>query len=174
MQHDKTFNDHQFALVIHWRGWVVDSKSIRIKIKCDLCSFVICSNKNISFISLQVQIENDKLRRDRESRGSRIDLSNLCVSSNATTIVNTMRQQNEQKATSRSIRNLSGLIIDSQGNSIPLSPVSSNTSSSSSDNVVEHHKPTPMTPSGTAMTLITSLPFPSLIRDIIVKFSLFE
>lgn len=106
--------------------------------------------KHLSFISLQVQIENDKLRRDRESRGSRIDLSNLCVSSNATTIVNTMRQQNEQKATSRSIRNLSGLIIDSQGNSIPLSPVSSNTSSSSSDNVVEeHHKPTPMTPSGT-------------------------
>lgn len=89
---------------------------------------------------MQVQLENDKLRR--ESRGS----TNLCLSSNA--IANTMRQQNEQKASSRSIRNLNGLIIDSQGNSIPLSPVSSNTSSSSSDNVVDHQKPVPMTPSG--------------------------
>ncbi|KAG5676013.1 hypothetical protein PVAND_005868 [Polypedilum vanderplanki] len=90
-----------------------------------------------------VQLENDKLRR--ESRGSRIDLSNLCVSSNA------MRQHSDQKtSTSSRVRNTNGgLYIDSQGNSIPLSPVSSSNSSSSgsSDNVVEHHKPVPMTPS---------------------------
>lgn len=100
------------------------------------------------FLSLQVQIDNDKIRRDRESRGSRIDLSGLCVSSNATTqSIATMRQQSEQRTQSSRVRNSNGLIIDSQGNSIPLSPVSSNTSSGSSDNM-EQHKPVPMTPSG--------------------------
>jgi hypothetical protein len=59
-----------------------------------------------------------------------------------------MRQHSDQKtSTSSRVRNSSGLYIDSQGNSIPLSPVSSS-SSGSSDNVVEHHKPSPMTPSG--------------------------
>ncbi|CAG9798917.1 unnamed protein product [Chironomus riparius] len=82
-----------------------------------------------------VQLENDKLRRD-----SRIDLSNLCVSSNA------MRQHSDQKTSTTRVRNSNGLFIDSQGNSIPLSPVSSSNSSSSSDNV-EHHKPVSMTTS---------------------------
>jgi len=76
------------------------------------------------------------LRRD-----SRIDLSNLCVSSNA------MRQHSDQKTSTTRVRNSNGLFIDSQGNSIPLSPVSSSNSSSSSDNV-EHHKPVSMTSSG--------------------------
>jgi hypothetical protein len=98
---------------------------------------------------LQVQIDNDKIRRDRESRGSRIDLSGLCVSSNTTTqSIATMRQHPEQQRTQSSrVRNSNGLIIDSQGNSIPLSPVSSNTSSGS-DTMEQPHKPVPMTPSG--------------------------
>lgn len=87
-------------------------------------------------LPFQVQLENDKLRRD-----SRIDLSNLCVSSNA------MRQHSDQKSSSTRVRNSNGLYIDSQGNSIPLSPVSSSNSSSSSDHV-EHLKPVSMTPSG--------------------------
>jgi hypothetical protein len=101
------------------------------------------------FVSLQVQIDNDKIRRDRESRGSRIDLSGLCVSSNTTTqSIATMRQHPEQQRTQSSrVRNSNGLIIDSQGNSIPLSPVSSNTSSGS-DTMEQPHKPVPMTPSG--------------------------
>lgn len=101
------------------------------------------------YFSLQVQIENDKIRRDRESRGSRIDLSGLCVSSNTTTqSIATMRQHPEQQRTQSSrVRNSNGLIIDSQGNSIPLSPVSSNTSSGS-DTMEQPHKPVPMTPSG--------------------------
>lgn len=96
----------------------------------------------------QVQIDNDKIRRDRESRGSRIDLSGLCVSSNPTTqtAATIMRQHTEQRTQSSRIRGSNGLIIDSQGNSIPLSPVSSNTSSNG-DNM-EQHKPIPMTPSG--------------------------
>lgn len=64
-----------------------------------------------------------------------------------------MRQQHSDQKTSTTssrVRNSSGLYIDSQGNSIPLSPVSSSNSSSSnsssSDNV-ELHKPVPMTPS---------------------------
>lgn len=99
------------------------------------------------FLSFQVQIDNDKIRRDRETRGSRIDLSGLCVSSNATTqSISTMRQHTEQRTPSSRVRNGNGLIIDSQGNSIPLSPVSSNTSSGS-DNM-DQHKTVPMTPSG--------------------------
>lgn len=57
-----------------------------------------------------------------------------------------MRQHTEQRTPSSRIRNGNGLIIDSQGNSIPLSPVSSNTSSGS-DNM-DQHKTAPMTPSG--------------------------
>ncbi|CRK93575.1 CLUMA_CG007108, isoform A [Clunio marinus] len=93
-----------------------------------------------------VQIENEKICRDRGTLVSRIDLSGLCVSSNTTTkSIATMRQHTEQRTPSSRIRNSNALIIDSQGNSIPLSPVSSNTSSGS-DNV-EQHKPVPMTPS---------------------------
>jgi hypothetical protein len=109
-------------------------KQVLTSFYCSLCSF-------------QVQIDNEKIRRDRESRGSRIDLSGLCVSSNTTTqSISTMRQHAEQRTQSSRVRNSNGLIIDSQGNSIPLSPVSSNTSSGS-DNM-EQHKPVPMTPSG--------------------------
>lgn len=102
----------------------------------------------ILFFFLQVQIDNDKILRDRESRGSRIDLSGLCVSSNTTTqSIVTMRQHPEQQRTQATrVRNSNGLIIDSQGNSIPLSPVSSNTSGS--DTMEQPHKPVPMTPSG--------------------------
>lgn len=112
---------------------IIKSIFLHIAIKCKH-SYEIING----LFSLQVQLENDKLRRD-----SRIDLSNLCVSSNA------MRQHSDQKSSSTRVRNSNGLYIDSQGNSIPLSPVSSSnsTSSSSSDNV-EHHKPVPMTPSG--------------------------
>lgn len=102
---------------------------------------------SLLLLSFQVQIDNEQNRRDRETRGLRIDLSGLCVSSNATTqSIATMRQHTEQRTQSSRIRNSNGLIIDSQGNSIPLSPVSSNTSSGSEN--MEQHKPAPMTPSG--------------------------
>lgn len=109
------------------------------------CEFL---NIPIFFRYFQVQLDNDKIRRDRESRGSRIDLSGLCVSSNTTTTqsIATMRQHTEQRTQSSRVRNSNGLIMDSQGNSIPLSPVSSNTSSGS--DTMEQHKPVPMTPSG--------------------------
>lgn len=107
----------------------------------------------VAFVYFQVQIDTEKIRRDRESRGSRIDLSGLCVSSNTTAqSIATMRQHTEQRTQSSRVRNSNGLIIDSQGNSIPLSPVSSNTSSGS-DNM-EHNKPVPMTPSGEFQNLI--------------------
>lgn len=59
-----------------------------------------------------------------------------------------MRQHNDQqKLSSTRNRNSNGVYIDSQGNSIPLSPVSSNTSSSS-DNIEHQQKPVSLSPSG--------------------------
>lgn len=98
------------------------------------------------FLSLQVQID-DKCRRERETRinGFRIDLSSLCVTSTTTQPQITVRNTDARNPSSRIGRN--GLIMDSQGNSIPpLSPVSSNNSSNSE--MDSHDKPIPMTPAG--------------------------
>lgn len=97
------------------------------------------------FVSLQVQIDNDKIR----DRGSRIDLSSICASLPTAQSAATIRQHPEQQQRTTSTRvTRNGLIIDSQGNNIPLSPVSSNTSSSTSSDNMESHKVTPMTTSG--------------------------
>lgn len=97
------------------------------------------------FVLLQVQIDNDKIR----DRGSLIDLSTLCISSSTAQSAATIRQRPEQQQRTTSTRvTRNGLIIDSQGNNIPLSPVSSNTSSSTSSDNMESHKVTPMTTSG--------------------------
>ncbi|CAO1363011.1 unnamed protein product [Diamesa tonsa] len=91
-----------------------------------------------------VQIDNDKIR----DRGSHIDLSNLRISSTTAQSAATIRQHPEQQQRTTSTRvSRNGLIIDSQGNNIPLSPVSSNTSSSTSSDNMESHKVTPMTTS---------------------------
>lgn len=83
---------------------------------------------NFLFSLLQVQIDNEKCRRDRESRlsGSRLDLSNLCA----------------PRGASRAGRNVA---IDSLGNSLsPLSPQSNNNSSP----IENENKSIPITPTG--------------------------
>lgn len=112
------------------------------------------------FVLLQVQIDNDKIR----DRGSHIDLSNLRISSTTAQSAATIRQHPEQQQRTTSTRvTRNGLIIDSQGNNIPLSPVSSNTSSSTSSDNMESHKVTPMTTSGEFIIILQIFSF--LMRE---------
>jgi hypothetical protein len=77
-----------------------------------------------------------------------------------------MRQHPEQQRTQSSrVRNSNGLIIDSQGNSIPLSPVSSNTSSGSDTMEQQQHKPVPMTPSGKVFLIFHSLILSEIVKS---------
>lgn len=82
----------------------------------------------------QVQLDNDKCRREREPHlsGSRLDLAGLCISSRSNT--------------SRSSR---ANMVDSHGNALPpLSPSSNNNSSSSTAaSESEQQRPVPLTPS---------------------------
>nr|XP_029712273.1 dual specificity tyrosine-phosphorylation-regulated kinase 4 isoform X1 [Aedes albopictus] len=88
---------------------------------------------------IQVQLDNDKCRREREphlSSGSRLDLAGLCITSRSNT--------------SRSSR---ATMVDSHGNALPpLSPSSNNNSSSStaaseSEQQQQPQRPVPLTPS---------------------------
>jgi hypothetical protein len=81
-----------------------------------------------------------QLEADKAHRGSRIDLSNL----NQTSMMVKQQQQLKSSGTSR-VRS-TAIYTDSQGNNIPLSPVSSNTSTSSDE--IDHRKNSPMSPSG--------------------------
>lgn len=114
----------------------INNKTIIYKILHD--TFVI----TILNCLFKVQIENDKMQR--ESRGSKQhELINLCVSSHP----NISRHFNDQKnSSSRSRNSSSSLYIDSQGNSIPLSPISN--TSSISDNHSENNKTTALSPAG--------------------------
>ncbi|XP_021700662.1 dual specificity tyrosine-phosphorylation-regulated kinase 2 isoform X3 [Aedes aegypti] len=86
---------------------------------------------------IQVQLDNDKCRREREPHlsGSRLDLAGLCITA---------------RNTSRSSR---GTMVDSHGNALPpLSPSSNNNSSSStaaseSEQQQQPQRPVPLTPS---------------------------
>lgn len=118
-------------------------ESWKIQIFCSLCFYGSSINSPIFFL-LQVQIDNDKCRRERENRlsGSRVDLTQICTGLT--------------RGSSRT-----GRCIDSHGNSLPpLSPQPINnnlpsptTSSSSSSTKISNGSVTkcdqkPFTPSG--------------------------